>query len=331
MDVETTSHEAEALRARIDALEREQHERTARANAALAAAQDRAYWLDRWGLDLNALMRRRGASEFRAGPARGARGLPAGLRRPRPRALAAGQAARGPALAVEEERGHAEERPAARFARTLSPDPLRRRARDRAALRAPVEPRTWPPWSAGSSRRRRRSGRRPTTPDRKRLTLAFAVHHGAGRRARAQRAERGHAARRRALDGPRPAGRRRLDLLRGPGGRRRSPRPASTLGPGMSGLDFGCSSGRVVRVLAAAYPELDWHGCDPIPDAIEWARANLPGIAFERSPEYPPLPYADGAVRPRLRDLDLDALRRGRGARLAARDAPRACAPAGAC
>ena len=62
----------------------------------------------------------------------------------------------------------------------------------------------------------------------------------------------------------------------------------------MSGLDFGCSSGRVVRVLAAAFPELDWHGCDPIPDAIEWARANLPGIAFERSPEYPPLPYADG-------------------------------------
>ena len=62
----------------------------------------------------------------------------------------------------------------------------------------------------------------------------------------------------------------------------------------MAGLDFGCSSGRVVRVLAAAYPELDWHGCDPIPDAIEWARENLPGIAFEQSPEYPPLPYADG-------------------------------------
>jgi hypothetical protein len=33
-------------------------------NAALAAAQDRSYWLDRWGLDLNALMRRRGASEL---------------------------------------------------------------------------------------------------------------------------------------------------------------------------------------------------------------------------------------------------------------------------
>jgi hypothetical protein len=27
------------------------------ANAAIAAAQDRSYWLDRWHLDLNALMR----------------------------------------------------------------------------------------------------------------------------------------------------------------------------------------------------------------------------------------------------------------------------------
>src|SRR5918997_1193578 len=62
----TDSSEAEALRARIDALEREQHERTARANAALAAAQDRYYWLDRWNLDLNAVMRRPGAAELRA-------------------------------------------------------------------------------------------------------------------------------------------------------------------------------------------------------------------------------------------------------------------------
>ena len=45
---ETTSSETDALNRRIDALEREHHERTARANAALAAAQDRAYWLERW-------------------------------------------------------------------------------------------------------------------------------------------------------------------------------------------------------------------------------------------------------------------------------------------
>ena len=63
---DTGSAELRALRERLDALEREASERTARANAALAAAQDKSYWLDRWHLDLNALMRKPGASEFRA-------------------------------------------------------------------------------------------------------------------------------------------------------------------------------------------------------------------------------------------------------------------------
>jgi len=55
-----------ALRARVEQLERENADLAARTNALVAAVQDRVYWLDRWGLDLNALMRRRGASEFRA-------------------------------------------------------------------------------------------------------------------------------------------------------------------------------------------------------------------------------------------------------------------------
>ncbi len=58
--------ENERLRARIDALEAELVEVQARTNAAVARWQDRAYWLDRWHLDLNALMRRRGAAEARA-------------------------------------------------------------------------------------------------------------------------------------------------------------------------------------------------------------------------------------------------------------------------
>ena len=45
----------------LEAIEREHVEQLARAHAALAAAQDRSYWLDRWGIDLNALMRRPGA------------------------------------------------------------------------------------------------------------------------------------------------------------------------------------------------------------------------------------------------------------------------------
>jgi cell division septum initiation protein DivIVA len=39
--------ENERLRARVDELERQLGEQAAAANAAIAAAQDRAYWLDR--------------------------------------------------------------------------------------------------------------------------------------------------------------------------------------------------------------------------------------------------------------------------------------------
>lgn len=69
---EQLRRENAALRQRLERLERERAEELARASAVVAAAQERAYWLDRWHLDLNALMRRRGASELRAG-LRGAR------------------------------------------------------------------------------------------------------------------------------------------------------------------------------------------------------------------------------------------------------------------
>jgi hypothetical protein len=51
---------------RLAAIESEHVEQLAKAHAALAAAQDRSYWLDRWGLDLNALMRRPAAGRVRA-------------------------------------------------------------------------------------------------------------------------------------------------------------------------------------------------------------------------------------------------------------------------
>ncbi len=63
-----------------------------------------------------------------------------------------------------------------------------------------------------------------------------------------------------------------------------------------SALDFGCSSGRVVRVLAAAYPDIDWHGCDPNAPAIAWANEHLPGIDFFVSSDAPPLPLPDAAL-----------------------------------
>jgi GT2 family glycosyltransferase/glycosyltransferase involved in cell wall biosynthesis/SAM-dependent methyltransferase len=66
-------------------------------------------------------------------------------------------------------------------------------------------------------------------------------------------------------------------------------------GAGMQVLDFGCSSGRVVRVLANAYPEVEWHGCDPNETAIAWAAGNLTGIEFRTSPVRPPLDYERGS------------------------------------
>jgi hypothetical protein len=54
------------LRERLAALESELVEVQARTNAVVAQWQERAYWLDRWHVDLNALMERPGASEFRA-------------------------------------------------------------------------------------------------------------------------------------------------------------------------------------------------------------------------------------------------------------------------
>jgi SAM-dependent methyltransferase len=61
-------------------------------------------------------------------------------------------------------------------------------------------------------------------------------------------------------------------------------------------LDFGCSSGRVVKPLAAAYPDVSWRGCDPNEPAVAWARANLPGIEFFANGSLPPLPLADGEL-----------------------------------
>lgn len=54
-------------------------------------------------------------------------------------------------------------------------------------------------------------------------------------------------------------------------------------------LDFGCSSGRVLKPLRAAFPEIAWSGCDPNGPAIEWAAENVPGIDFFVSPSLPPL------------------------------------------
>jgi hypothetical protein len=78
--------ENERLRARVNSLEAELVETQARTNVVVAQTQERVYWLDRWHLDLNALMRRRGAAEFR-GALRAGRSVSRALRRAKRRLL----------------------------------------------------------------------------------------------------------------------------------------------------------------------------------------------------------------------------------------------------
>jgi hypothetical protein len=66
MDGAEEVRELERLRARVAELERELLEVAERANAAVADAQERAYWLERWHLDLNAVMRRPAAIRARS-------------------------------------------------------------------------------------------------------------------------------------------------------------------------------------------------------------------------------------------------------------------------
>jgi SAM-dependent methyltransferase len=61
-------------------------------------------------------------------------------------------------------------------------------------------------------------------------------------------------------------------------------------------LDFGCSSGRHLRVLQAWRPDVAWTGLDPNRRAIEWAAAHLPGIEFAVSPQEPPLALEAGST-----------------------------------
>lgn len=67
----------------------------------------------------------------------------------------------------------------------------------------------------------------------------------------------------------------------------------SSVGRSIEGrcLDFGCSSGRVVRVMRIAYPDVEWHGCDPEADAIAWASKHFADVQFSVSRFDPPTDY----------------------------------------
>lgn len=65
---------------------------------------------------------------------------------------------------------------------------------------------------------------------------------------------------------------------------------------GATVLDFGCSSGRALRPIAAWRADLECLGCDPNEPAIAWAQGALPMARWFVSPTVPPLDLADGSV-----------------------------------
>ena len=294
MAIESSENaEVERLRERVEEQERAHAESIKRANAALAASQDRSYWLERWQVDLNELMRRPGASEARAAM-RALRGVYRSLNHLRNQIAALPERTHDVRRAVEEERQVAKADEGDPFSRTISPDPplatpvtdiLYDRLDPSAA--ASVEARLTPAeqamWDSSPPAVRRR------------LVLAFGTHHGvpevlaASGLSSATPPVEVHAIKR----GSAAAGGSTYlaDMVV-----EAAMETGLVLTSGQAGLDFGCSSGRVVRVLAAAFPEVEWHGCDPLAEPIAWAQANLPDISFTRSPERPPLQFADTAL-----------------------------------
>jgi len=65
---------------------------------------------------------------------------------------------------------------------------------------------------------------------------------------------------------------------------------------GMRVFDFGCSSGRHLRALAAWRPDLEYFGCDPNPEAIRWAQEHLPIGRFFVSETTPPVELPDASA-----------------------------------
>jgi SAM-dependent methyltransferase len=65
--------------------------------------------------------------------------------------------------------------------------------------------------------------------------------------------------------------------------------------PDESYLDFGCSSGSLVRILKTAYPDSSFFGVDPIESAIDWAQNNITDATFAVSNPNPPLQFEDNS------------------------------------
>jgi SAM-dependent methyltransferase len=61
-------------------------------------------------------------------------------------------------------------------------------------------------------------------------------------------------------------------------------------------LDFGCSSGSLLRVFAAAFPNTLWHGVDPVASSIDWAQKHISNVTLSQSQPRPPLAFGDHSM-----------------------------------
>ena len=60
-DIDARDAEIAELRSRVAALEHELAEQSRRSARIVAESQEKLYWLERWGVDLDRVMKRRGA------------------------------------------------------------------------------------------------------------------------------------------------------------------------------------------------------------------------------------------------------------------------------
>ena len=67
---------------------------------------------------------------------------------------------------------------------------------------------------------------------------------------------------------------------------------------GQTILDYGCSSGSLLRVLAWANPDVRFIGTDPVDKSIQWANQNLvaPNLQFFNQRQVPPLNIGNDSI-----------------------------------
>lgn len=256
----------------------------AQAHHAIAAAQDRSYWLDRWGIDLNAAMRRPSGRR-----AREAVRLLRSVRRAAIEARRAAGAQLGEVRAIGLDEGDAEIGPAPRGV----PVQRLRAAPATDVLFARLEDGDIAAVEQAADGKHSTQLTEADPAARRRLLVALGVQWGVARVS--ARTGLPPTAPRSGARTPEPW----LDATAG------ALYGADVVADGLASggidvsagariLDFECRDGTVATTLAAAYPECELRAVDRTPPAGE-ADAR-PAVSFSTRADAPPLDLADGEL-----------------------------------